>query len=69
MIIIKLTKSKFRALSSLSGNVTQLFVASWIIPPLTSKFDLSQLPVLILGLVLTIAGALVTLEFAQQGNL
>jgi len=68
--MIKLNKSELRALSSLTANFAEVFLGSIVIPIFLNKtFDLSQLIVLLLGLLLTIVNSVLSLKFAYFGKL
>ncbi len=64
-----MNKSKFRALSNICGNFSEVFLASVIIPIFKEKFDLSQIPVLIFGVVTTFISIYFSLKFAHAGKL
>jgi len=66
--MFKLTRSKSKALSTICANFSEVFLASFIIPIL-KKFDISEWPVLALGLVTTIISVLLSLIFAEKGKL
>lgn len=67
--MFKLTKSKLKALSTLSANFSEVFLASLVIPILMGGVDKYRLPLLILGLAGTIIAALLSAIFAEKGKL
>ncbi len=64
-----LTRSRCRALSDLCNNAALVFLGSIVIPLFINGFDISKLPVILFGLVLTISTAWLSLEFAEKGKL
>jgi len=65
----KLTKSKYRALSEFCNTLAVLFLGSLVIPIITNSFAIVQLPVVVLGIVLTIISLYLSLYCAEKGKL
>lgn len=64
---MKLTKSKNRMLSTLCGNFSEVFFISLVIPIFTG-FDTGKIPVVIFGILATIAFSWLALIFAERGK-
>ncbi len=67
--MLTFNKSELKALSSLFTNFSAVFMASLIVPILTGNFDVTKLPVVLLGLALTIGTAFIAILFAKKGKL
>ena len=62
-------KSGFRAASAISGNFSAVFLASIVLPIFTERLDLTRLPVVTLGMILTLGAGLFALLAAERGKL
>lgn len=64
-----LTKSKHKALSSVSANFSTVFLASLVIPIFTGEFDINNWPVVLFGLITSISLIWLSVLFAEKGKL
>ena len=64
-----MTRSKWKALSSLFTNFASIFLASLVIPVITGNIDLSQWYVIVLGMTGTSAFSWLSLISAEKGRL
>ncbi len=67
--LLKLTRSKYKILSQICGNLSLLPVGSMIIPVFQGNFDTTKLPVIILALAISISCILFATYFAEKGKL
>ena len=67
--MFKMTKSKLRALSTLCANFSEVFFASLVIPIFIGGIDISELPVLLFGIVGVFVSGIFSLLFAEKGKL
>lgn len=60
---------KLRALSNLSGNFSEVFLASLVIPIFNNKIDLTKIIITTFGIISCIVFAYFSLLFAEKGKL
>lgn len=65
----KINKHRLRALSNLSGNFSEIFLASLVIPTFYSKINLTKVVITIFGIISCISFAYLSLLFAEKGKL
>jgi choline-glycine betaine transporter len=65
----KINKHRLRALSNLSGNFSEIFLASLVIPIFNNKIDLTKVVITIFGIISCIGFAYLSLLFAEKGKL
>lgn len=66
---MKMTRSKWRMLSTHYANASAIFLGSMVIPLITGQFDTSKWYVVGWGLALTVAFAYLSLLAAEEGKL
>ncbi len=69
MRLMKLSRSKLKALSTIGSNFSEVFLASLIIPVFTGEFTQSRLFLLVLGSILLLVSIYISLQFAEKGKL
>jgi len=67
--MFKLTKSKFRALSTLSSNFSEVFLASLVLPIFTGGSEVTRWPIVLFGIIFTILLGGISLIVAEKGKL
>lgn len=65
----RIDKHRLRALSNLSGNFSEVFLASLVIPVFNNKVDLTKIVITIFGIISCIVFAYFSLLFAEKGKL
>ena len=65
----KINIHRLRALSNLSGNFSEIFLASLVIPVFNNKIDLTKIVITIFGIISCISFAYFSLLFAEKGKL
>ena len=65
----KINRHRLRALSNLSGNFSEIFLASLVIPIFNNKIDLTKIVITIFGIISCIGFAYFSLLFAEKGKL
>lgn len=66
---MKMTRSRWRAFSELNINFAAIALASLVVPLFTGEFDINRWPVVILGMISTVALSWVSLASADKGKL
>jgi hypothetical protein len=67
--MFELTKSKFRILSTLFANFSEVFLASLVIPVIIGGVEKFRLPIILLGITGTISWVILSLITAERGKL
>lgn len=65
----KVNRHRLRALSNLSGNFSEVFLASLVIPIFNNKIDLTKIIITFFGIISCIGFAYFSLLFAEKGKL
>jgi len=65
----KINRHRLRALSNLTGNFSEVFLASLVIPVFNNKLDLIKIIITIFGIISCIVFAYFSLLFAEKGKL
>lgn len=66
---LKFTKSKWRALSTILSNMTEVFLASMVLPIFNVGLDSESFKIVLLGLIVMISAAYLSLICAENGEL
>jgi len=64
-----INKHRLRALSNLTSNFSEVFLASLVIPIFNNKLDLTKIIITIFGIISCIVFAYFSLLFAEKGRL
>ena len=64
-----INKHQLRALSNLTGNFSEVFLASLVIPIFNNKLDLIKIIIMIFGIISCVVFAYFSLLFAEKGKL
>jgi len=65
----KVNRHRLRALSNLSGNFSEVFLASLVISIFNNKIDLTKIIITFFGIISCIGFAYFSLLFAEKGKL
>ena len=65
----KINRHRLRALSNLSGNFSEIFLASLVIPMFNNKINFIKIIITIFGIISCIGFAYLSLLFAEKGKL
>jgi len=65
----KITNSELRAISSISGNFSVVFLVSMVFPVFSRGFDINDWAVLLFGLGLTVGLIALAIYCARKGKL
>lgn len=65
----KVNKHRLRALSNLSGNFSEIFLASLVIPVFNNNINFAKIIIMIFGIISCIGFAYLSLLFAEKGKL
>lgn len=68
-MVIRISTSKYKALSQISTDIGQIFFASLVISPLLVDFDQKQIGATIVGGILSLIFWYSSLYFAEKGKL
>ncbi|KKQ51679.1 hypothetical protein A2865_00675 [Candidatus Woesebacteria bacterium RIFCSPHIGHO2_01_FULL_39_17] len=69
MAKVRLSKSASKVLSSVFVSFSEVFLASLIIPVFISRVEIARIPVLILGVLLTIASVFLSIKFGERAKI
>lgn len=65
----KINRHRLRALSNLSGNFSEIFLASLVIPIFNNSINFAKIIIMIFGIISCIGFAYLSLLFAEKGKL